>query len=336
MHVWIPYIRSGSGSDVYVNRLKIALEKHKIKVTVSSYSHIYQYIPFILKTVKPPKDAQIAIANAWNGFAFKRKELRLVIVAHHCILDPTYKKYRSVSQACYHEIFVRNFEKMSLQAADAVVAVSKYTAQSLKSIYKGYHPHVIYNGIDTEYFCPSCITLKKKANKSRQCKLLFVGNPCKRKGADLFPDIMDNLGGDYQLYVTAGLRGKIDLSEHLQIHHLNRLTYDELRQAYRDVDMLLFPSRFEGFGYAAVEAMACGTPVVASRISALPEIIKDGSTGVLCSVDKVEEFASSIRKLFSERQRLIKMGIRARESITDRFKLERMASDYLRIFDKLI
>ena len=67
----------------------------------------------------------------------------------------------------------------------------------------------------------------------------------------------------------------------------------------QDADALMFPSRMEGMPLAVLEAMACGLPIIASDTSSLPELIADGRTGLLCSVDDVDAFATAVQRLRS-------------------------------------
>jgi len=333
----MPYVRAGSGTDVFTHRLSQSLRELGANVRVTRLSHYYQYFPFLLKLVRVPDNVQVIVANSWNGFAFKRSGAKLVVVEHHCVLDPRYRPYRTLPQACYHEIFVRPFEWLSFRLADAVVAVSQYTAQSVESVFKGCHPRVIYNGIETDFFCPEPEAGKGKARgEGRVCELLYVGNLSRRKGADLLPAIMDHLGEGFHLKYTEGLREENNFPSHPRMTPLKRLSNEALRQAYRDADLFLFPSRFEGFGYAPAEAMACGIPAVVTRASALPEVVNDDVTGRLCQPDEVSAFVRAVRELATDRARLLKMGQHARQSMVDRFSLPRMAEAYLHLFQELL
>ncbi|MGZ8165189.1 MAG: glycosyltransferase, partial [Methylobacter sp.] len=105
---------------------------------------------------------------------------------------------------------------------------------------------------------------------------------------------------------------------------------------YRKADILLFPSRFEGFGYAPVEAMACGTPVVTTNCSSLTEVVKDGVTGILCPIDNVEAFSNAIKNLTQVPNKLISMGEAGHAHVNEHFSILTMAKKYLHLFNKLI
>jgi glycosyltransferase involved in cell wall biosynthesis len=207
--------------------------------------------------------------------------------------------------------------------------VSAYTARSIRAALGGPESEVILNGVDTDFFCPPAMP---KAGEARPLRLLFVGNLVRRKGADLLPKIMARLGPGFELHYTLGLRSKDPFAGIPNMCSLGRLTGEQLRDAYREADILLFPTRFEGFGYAAAEAMACGTPVVASACSSLPEIVEDGVTGRLCPVDDVEAFVAAIQGLASDPDGLQAMGQKVRAVAVEKFSAERWASEYIALF----
>jgi glycosyltransferase involved in cell wall biosynthesis len=246
------------------------------------------------------------------------------------VVDPANRPYRTFFQAIFHELMIRSFEKQSLRSADKVVAVSRYTATKISEIYRYRESEVIYNGIDTNFFSPG-------AKKPHQTfRILYVGNLSKRKGADLLPEIMKKLGEGYHLSLTSGLRTQNLFPDITNISALGRLTRDELLAAYQNSDILLFPSRLEGFGMACAEAMACELPVVATDCSSLPEIIEDGISGILCPVDDVNAFVAAIRKLYmGGKENLSRMGRRARERIVRHFDARYMAVNYHNLISAL-
>ena len=77
---------------------------------------------------------------------------------------------------------------------------------------------------------------------------------------------------------------------------------------YNLANLFVQPSRLEGFGLSAAEAMACGKPVVASRAGSLPEVVAEGETGLLCNPDKPADFAQAILRLVADRPMADAMG----------------------------
>lgn len=333
MKIWLPYVTGNSGSDVFVERLARGLNAAGHEAIADPVGHFWQYCPWRLRYLAEPPDTDIIIANSWNGFAYRRKKTKLVVVVHHCVHDPAFRRYCSVPQLVFHRTAIRYFERSSLLAADAVVAVSSYTARSVQKTFGNFEIETILNGIDTSFFCPD--GAKRIAPHDGPMRLLFVGNLSRRKGADLLPEVMRKLGAGFELQYTSGLRTTNIFADVPQMKAVGKLSNEELRNAYQAADLLFFPTRLEGFGYSAAEAMACGTPVVASDCSALPELITNGETGILCPVDDIDAFAGAIRSLAENSKRRAQMGERARAYAEEKLSISRMIEEYIRLFERL-
>ena len=204
----------------------------------------------------------------------------------------------------------------------------------LQAVFGIKNAHVIHHGVDTEYFCPAPESDLRTDNRPLQ--LLFVGNLTRRKGADLLPSIMSALGSQFTLEYTSGLRTDDGIERVPNMRPLGRVSQTELRAAYRRADALLFPTRFEGFGLPAAEAMACGKAVVTTDCSSLPEIVQDGVTGKLCDVDDIDGYVGAVRELAEDREQLRAMGRRARARALERFTLRGMTQEYIRLFGALL
>jgi glycosyltransferase involved in cell wall biosynthesis len=93
-------------------------------------------------------------------------------------------------------------------------------------------------------------------------------------------------------------------------------------------DVFLLPSAQESFGLAALEAMACAVPVVASRVGGLPEVIEHGVTGYLHPPDALDEMAESAVGLLTDETRRRAMGTEAARMVSERFCAERIVPLY--------
>ncbi|HKY28729.1 MAG TPA: N-acetyl-alpha-D-glucosaminyl L-malate synthase BshA [Pyrinomonadaceae bacterium] len=101
-------------------------------------------------------------------------------------------------------------------------------------------------------------------------------------------------------------------------------------------DVLLLPSEQESFGLAALEAMACEVPVVASRVGGVPEVVSDGETGFLSEVGDVAKMAKDAAKLLSDKNLRQQMGQTARESALSRYRTEIVIPQYLQFYEKVL
>lgn len=101
-------------------------------------------------------------------------------------------------------------------------------------------------------------------------------------------------------------------------------------------DVFVQPSLDEGFGMAALEAMAAGLPVVATRVGGLPELVEDGCTGYLVPPADPPALAARLHDLASNADRRDAMGLAARTRVRERFSAERMTADCVGIYDELL
>jgi N-acetyl-alpha-D-glucosaminyl L-malate synthase BshA len=102
-----------------------------------------------------------------------------------------------------------------------------------------------------------------------------------------------------------------------RVHFLGK--QDRIYEKLAIADLMLLPSQLESFGLAALEAMACEVPAVATRVGGIPEVIDDGKTGLLSEVGDIEGMARQATSVLSDEKRLREMGKRARLAAQSRF-----------------
>lgn len=334
MNIWFPYTVGGSGADVLTETLAAALRERGVRATTQRYAHDFQYAPWLLRGVDPPAKTDIIVANTWNGFAFKRGDVPLVAIQHLLVIDPLLAPYRNRRQALFHHALVRRFEMATHRRADQVVAVSEFTGSRYSELLGVEPPLIIRNGVDTTFFRPGRTARPDAAG--RPFRLLFIGNLTLRKGADLIPAVLADLGDAYEFSYTSGVRVKKALLAAANARTLGTLDAEGVRREYERADLLLLPTRLEGLPLVAMEAMACGTPVVASDTASLPEVVTDGKTGILCPVNDVCALANAIRTLRNNPRQLRQFAIEAREDMVRRFSIDRMADEYIELFTRLL
>jgi len=101
-------------------------------------------------------------------------------------------------------------------------------------------------------------------------------------------------------------------------------------------DVLLLPSEQESFGLAALEAMACEVPVVASRVGGVPEVVDDGETGFLSETGDIEKMADDAARLLADEKFRSNMGRRARESAISRYNTDLVIPRYIEFYEKVL
>ena len=121
--------------------------------------------------------------------------------------------------------------------------------------------------------------------------------------------------------------------------HVRFLGYrDDVAAQYADCDIAVLTSRKEGIPRAALEAMAAGRPVVATRVTGTREVVRDGDTGLLVEIDDVDALASALVRLLANPAERVRMGLRGREVVEAEFdeaeivrRIERAYRDGLRL-----
>lgn len=328
MKVVFPIIVASSGSDVYYNRLRDGLHKKGVQAEIFPLDYRYEFIPFIHRRLhKKLSSFDIIHSNGDYGSLFKVPGKPLVITLHHNVLDSFYQNYTTIPQKIYHFTLLKKRFKKSIEAADATICVSHASRKSFQVTFPGHVEKLltIYNGIDLELFKP----LPEKY-PTKKGALLFVGNLSKRKGVDLLNPIMEKLGKGFELLCITMANLKVDLKRDIKtVSNINPL---QLAEFYNRAEMLLFPSRLEGFGYAVVEAMACAKPVVCANRSSLPELIDNGLGGFLCDTGNVDCFVKNIRVISGSIELAKKMGQYNRTKVEKMFDINQMVENYIALY----
>jgi glycosyltransferase involved in cell wall biosynthesis len=165
--------------------------------------------------------------------------------------------------------------------------------------------------------------------------LLFIGNQTRRKGFDLLPSILDLLPEDYVLYYNSGFQGNI-APPHPRMIPIGTPDRQTLVAAYQSCDILLFPSRLEGFGIVPAEALACGRPVVTTNTSALPEVVDHGENGFLAPLNDIRQYANYVRQLGEDAALRRRFGEHGREKVVRCFGYDMLGSEFVALYRRLL
>lgn len=125
-----------------------------------------------------------------------------------------------------------------------------------------------------------------------------------------------------------------DLNIHEKIHFLGK--QERVNELLPLADLLLMPSELESFGLAALEAMACNVPSIATRVGGVAELIDDGVTGLLYKVGDVDAMAKGALSLLEDRDRLDAMREAGRKTAQTRFCASLVVPQYLRYYEAII
>ena len=220
-------------------------------------------------------------------------------------------------------------EREAMLSADRIIAFSGHERDAMARLYGADPLQVMLApcGVDLIKFRPlDQKEVRKRLGLNGEKVLLFVGRMEPLKGLDLLVETAAQMEAGEQnvrmMVVGGGGPGEPEtdrvrrLAEERQVDGLidfvGRVDHDELPLYYNAADVCVVPSYYESFGLVALESMACGTPVVASRVGGLPTIVHHGHTGYLKSWRCPEAFANSVEMIFSSSGLQESMGAAAR------------------------
>lgn len=195
---------------------------------------------------------------------------------------------------------------------------------------------VIYHGVDPAPFADALAA----KNTGPTVQLLYAGRLWDLdKGVFLLPEIMRRLKADaveVRLTVAGGGPDEAELRRRFQqagvmdrVHMAGGLPLTRMQEQFRAADIFVFPSRFEGCGFAVLEAMAAGcAPVVSDIRGSLRVIVDEGRAGGLARVGDADDFARAIAVLARDRTALRALQEKAQARIRGHYTLERMAAHY--------
>lgn len=334
--IWFPTVRTGTGTDVFTDRLVADLQARGLRAEITWLPLRAEYAPWTVAIPRPPAWTNVVHVNTWLHPRFLPRNLPLLATIHHSIHHPTAGAYKGVLRSAYHRLWIGPNERRVMRRANGISAVSQFVAHTTRQDQRGNrHIRVIYNGVDTTRFVPGA---RKRRTVGKPFRLLYVGSWKALKGVDLLAPIMHALGDGFVLHYTGGRDTGLDkLNQPPNMHDIGRLQDDAaVVTAMHATDALLFPSRSEGFGLVAAEAMACGTPVISTRGSSLTEVVEDGVTGLLCAQDNVHEFVAAIRKLAADDALYARIAAAARQHVELNFSKEVMLNHYESTYHSLL
>ncbi|MDI3489249.1 MAG: glycogen synthase [Thauera sp.] len=330
--IWFPTVRTGTGTDVFTERLVAGLQARGLRAEITWLPLRAEYAPWTVPVPPPPTWANVSHVNTWLHPRFIPSRLPALATLHHSIHDPALRPYKGCLRAAYHRSWIAPIERRVLHRADLAVAVSQFVADMAKRTLSKLPMQVIYNGVDTELFRPG----DRVPQQGMPFRLLYVGSWIARKGVDLLPPIMRALGEGFQLHYTGGPAAEKDKpSMPSNMHDIGRLNTAQVIVAMQNADAFLFPSRSEGLPLVAVEAMACGLPVIGTRGTSVAEVVADGCTGLLCQAEEPRDFVQGARRLAVDAQVGKGMWIAARRHAASNFSFDAMIDSYVQLYRQL-
>ncbi len=235
-----------------------------------------------------------------------------------------------------------------IRASDAVTAVSHWLAKETAEKFglggaRGCAVEVIHNFVDTEWFSPEAGAARHPCSLRTGPTAVHVSNfrAVKRtpwlvrafaKAVGERPANLVLVGDGPDLPACRELVRELGLGE--------RVTFlgerDALPELLAPACVFVLTSSSESFGLSALEAMSCGTPVVATRAGGVGEVVEHGVSGLLCEIDDLDGFAANLAALLFDPARARSMGETARRQAVERFSRERVVERYVDLYRRVL
>jgi len=245
-------------------------------------------------------------------------------------------------------------ERAIAGAVDRVVASTDDEAEDWAWLYacRPERIRVVAPGVDLLAFRPQArLHAKRRLGYAGKRVVLFVGRLERLKGVDVLLRAVARLEADLRSEVrvvvigqdgsdadqseTARLRGMVaELGIEDQVEFMGTVPHDRLPHYYSAADVCVMPSHSESFGLVALEAQACGCPVLAAAVSGLQSVVRDEITGFLVPDHDPESYADRLRRLLTEPELSEQMGRRG-TLLAQRFTWTRTADRLLEVYEEL-
>ncbi len=260
-----------------------------------------------------------------NAPPIKGGNHRTVMMIHHVGAEEGH----SPIQRFYRKLMI----PLGARSADAVVTVSEFSKRKILehlSIDES-KVHVIYNGVDQLFF-------EENAGVSIDLPdeyILFVGSADRRKNLGRLLEAYNEFDNDIE-FVVVGPQNSIAYGQENfnrdDVLNLGYVTRKELRYIYEQATLFAYPSLYEGFGLPPLEAAACGTPVLTSNVSAIPEVMGDAAEFV--DPYSVESIHDGL-KIIDDQDRLEELSSKGKKR-AQQFTWGEATNRLLNVFEEVI
>jgi glycosyltransferase involved in cell wall biosynthesis len=236
-------------------------------------------------------------------------------------------------------------EKKSILRANLLTAPSQAVIDLTRTwlTLKDANPFVIPNPVDEQKFRPSTF--------ERKNSIVYTGRLERRKGvhviAEAIPMVLEKFPAAEFLFLGSdgtdrdGVNWRDKLLSSLEADQRKQLAFeqksrDSLVHAYQEAAMCILPSVWENFPYALLEAMSCGTPVIASNAGGFPELIEDGVSGFLVPVNDAKALAARIIELLEAPSLRARIGDHARQRVETLFSPRQVVPPMIAAYEQAI
>jgi glycosyltransferase involved in cell wall biosynthesis len=292
---------------------------------------IFRGIFNIFKSINKINPDIIHVHSSYAGFMtrviyfFKKKDVKIIYCPHGWAFIMDTKEYKK-------RLF-SSVERILSIRTDTIINISNYEYK--KSIDYGINSSksiIIYNGINEK---SKNSKLKELSLDKNYINLLFVGRYDKSKGLDILLDIFKKYNFEKTRLYLIGSSVLQDQKIIIppNVFEIGWVNNRDIDSYYKIFDAVIVPSRWEGFGLVAAEAMKNEKAVIASNRGALPEIVDHDITGKIFDIDDEQDLVQTINSL--DKERLKVFGKQAKEKFFEKFTSQRMNSQIISQYLKL-
>ena len=300
-----------------------------------------------LALVRDAIDSDIVHSHTWytglaGVYAKNLYDVNLVATVHS--LEPKRPWKREAMGNAYR---LSNWaERTCLKSCDKIIAVSGEDKKDIMESYgiEAERIEVIPNGIDIKKY-------RKEENPQvlerygvRKPYVLFLGRLSRQKGIFDLVEASSRFPSEVKLVLVTGKADEGGIEEDLareverrkNIVWVNRmLGEEEVVAFYSSADVFVSPSTYEPFGIMNLEAMACGTPLVSTRVGGIKDVVVHGETGLLVNPGRPSEIVDSVNRILSDRKLAENLGKRGRRRVEEEFSWEKVAEKTCTLYRSL-
>ncbi|MBO3839438.1 MAG: GT4 family glycosyltransferase PelF [Thermoproteota archaeon] len=244
----------------------------------------------------------------------------------------------------FFDFLINTYEKTVsrwiIQSSDKIIAVSNSVMKHAFSLGAASSKiKVIPNGVDLDEFKP-----RREFKRIGVEKIIFVGRLFPNKGVQYLVKAAPIVLAKHPRveFVIVG-RGPMEaelrnMVKRLNVEHAFKFLgiVPSIPEVMSQCDIFVRPSLTEGMPLTILEAMACGLPVIASKIPGSSEVVKDGETGILVETGNVEQLSSAIIKLLEDENYAERIRKRAYEFVKNHYSWDRVAEEYLKTYNEIL
>ena len=295
-------------------------------------------------------DGLIQALSRWLKHGFAHKKCPKAVVKLHL---PMLRYYALNNFPVTQDIQIINaLERWTTTQADAITSPSRELAEIMTAAWRlrSGAITILPNPLDDDFFVPN------PAMSSDEPIITFVGRLEPQKGVETliaaFNMVLQDapqaklrlIGADQNIVIDgkpssyqADLQHKLaELRIAASVEFVGKVPRSELPRYYQQSRVCAVPSKFENFPNVCLEAMACGRPVIASRVGGIPEIIEDRKQGLLVSSEDSEQFAEAILSLLRNREFAEHLGRAARKRIETKYSIKIIAQQTAQFYEALL